>query len=136
MSQLDPHAALIYTMVIVSAADGDMDDSEMKAIGQTVQRLPAFKGFDVNELPKVAQSCASMLAGEDGFDTVLTVIAEALPARLRETAYAIACDIAAANLDVDEEEMTVLQQIRWRLDIDRLIAAAIERGSRARHQTV
>jgi tellurite resistance protein len=136
MSQLDPHAALIYTMVIVSAADGDMDDSEMKAIGQTVQRLPAFKDFDVNELPKVAQSCASLLAGEDGFDTVLTVIAEALPARLRETAYAIACDIAAANLDVDEEEMTVLQQIRWRLDIDRLIAAAIERGARARHQTV
>ena len=114
MSQLDPHAALIYTMVIVSAADGDMDDSEMKAIGETVRRLPAFKGFD----------------------TVLTVIAEALPGRLRETAYAIACDIAAANLDVDEEEMTVLQQIRWRLDIDRLIAAAIERGSRARHQTV
>ena len=46
MSQLDPHAALIYTMVIVSAADGDMDDSEMKAIGETVRRLPAFKGFD------------------------------------------------------------------------------------------
>ncbi len=136
MSQLDPHAALIYTMVIVSAADGDMDDAEMKAIGETVRRLPAFKAFDENDLPKIAQSCASLLAGEDGFETVLTVIAEALPARLRETAYAIACDIAASNLDVDEEEMTVLQQIRWRLDIDRLIAAAIERGSRARHQTV
>lgn len=136
MSQLDPHAALIYTMVIVSAADGDMDDSEMKAIGETVRRLPVFKGFDEDELPKIAQSCASLLAGDDGFDTVLTVIAEALPARLRETAYAIACDVAAANLDVDQEEMTVLQQIRWRLDIDRLIAAAIERGSRARHQTV
>ena len=136
MPQLDPHAALIYTMVIVSAADGDMDDNEMKAIGETVRRLPAFKGFDENDLPKVAQSCASLLAEDDGFETVLTVIAEALPARLRETAYAIACDIAAANLDVDEEEMTVLQQIRWRLDIDRLIAAAIERGARARHQTV
>jgi tellurite resistance protein len=136
MPQLDPHAALIYTMVIVSAAEGDMDDNEMKAIGETVRRLPAFKGFDENDLPKVAQSCASLLAEDDGFETVLTVIAEALPARLRETAYAIACDIAAANLDVDEEEMTVLQQIRWRLDIDRLIAAAIERGARARHQTV
>jgi tellurite resistance protein len=99
MPQLDPHAALIYTMVIVSAADGDMDDNEMKAIGETVRRLPAFKGFDENDLPKVAQSCASLLAEDDGFETVL-------------------------------------QQIRWRLDIDRLTAAAIERGSRARHQTV
>jgi hypothetical protein len=32
--------------------------------------------------------------------------------------------------------MTVLQQLRWRLNIDRLTAAAIERGSRARHQTL
>ena len=136
MSKLDPHAALIYTMVIVSAANGDMDDPEMAAIGETVRRLPAFKDFSEDDLPKVAQSCAALLAGEDGFDTVLTIIAEALPARLRETTYAIACDIAAADLDVDQEEMTVLQQIRWRLDIDRLIAAAIERGSRARHQTI
>ena len=136
MSQPDPHAALIYTMILVSAADGDMDDSEMKAIGETVRRLPVFKGFDENDLPAVAQTCASLLAEDDGFETVLTVIREALPVRLRETAYAIACDIAASNLDVDEEEMTVLQQIRWRLDIDRLIAAAIERGARARHQTV
>lgn len=136
MSQLDHHAALIYTMVIVSAADGDMDDSEMKAIGDIVRHLPAFNGFDENELPKVAQTCATLLGEDDGFETVLTVIAESLPAKLRETAYAVACDIAAANLDVDEEEMTVLQQIRWRLNVDRLTAAAIERGARARHQTV
>lgn len=136
MSQPDPHAALIYTMILVSAADGDMDDAEMKAIGETVRRLPVFKGFDENELPRVAQSCASLLAEDDGLETVLTIIKEALPAHLRETAYAIACDVAASNLNVDEEEMTVLQQIRWRLDIDRLIAAAIERGARARHQTV
>jgi len=134
MSQLDHHAALIYTMVIVAAADGDMDDPEMKAIGDVVRLLPAFGGFKEAELPKVAESCAELLAGEDGFETVLTVIHEALPAKLRETAYAIACDIAAANLDVDQEEMSVLQQIRWKLGIDRLTAAAIERGSRARHQ--
>ena len=136
MSKLDPHAALIYTMVIVSAADGDMDDNEMKAIGDLVRHLPAFRGFKDKDLPKVAQSCAAMLNDEDGFETVLTVIKEALPERLRETAYAIACDIAAANLDVDQEEMTVLQQLRWHLDIERLVAAAIERGARARHQTV
>lgn len=136
MSQLDHHAALIYAMVIVSAADGDMDDSEMKAIGDVVRLLPVFKDFKETELPKVAESCATLLGDDDGFETVLTIIRESLPANLRETAYAIACDIAAANLDVEDEEMTVLQQIRWKLDIDRLTAAAIERGSRARHQTV
>ena len=45
MTQLDPHAALIYTMVLVSAADGNMDDKELKAIGDIVRHLPAFEGF-------------------------------------------------------------------------------------------
>ncbi len=136
MTQLDPHAALIYTMVLVSAADGSMDDKELKAIGDIVRHLPAFEGFDEEELPQVAQACGTLLGDEDGFDTVLTIIAENLPEKLLETAYAIACDVAAANLIVDEDEMTVLQQLRWRLNIDRLTAAAIERGSRARHQTL
>ena len=136
MTQLDPHAALIYTMVVVSAADGSMDDDELRAIGDIVRHLPAFTGFDENELPRIAEACAALLADEDGFETVITIISENLPDKLRETAYAIACDIDAANLEVDEDEMTILQQIRWRLSIDRLTATAIERGSRARHQTV
>ena len=130
------HTALIYTMVVVSAADGSMDDEELRAIGDIVRHLPAFTGFDENELPRIAEACAALLADEDGFETVITIISENLPDKLRETAYAIACDIAAANLEVEETEMTILQQIRWRLSIDRLTAAAIERGSRARHQTV
>ena len=32
VAMLDPHAALIYTMVIVSAADANMADSELQAI--------------------------------------------------------------------------------------------------------
>jgi len=133
MSKLDHHAALIYTMVVVSAANGDMDDKELKAIGDMVRGLPAFRGFDDKELPKLAETCATLLGGEDGFETVLTIIHETLPPKLRETAYAVACDIAAANLDVDQEEMSVLQELRWRLGLDRLTSAAIERAARARH---
>ena len=135
MTQLDHHAALIYTMVMVSAADSNMTDSELHTIGDIVRRLPVFKDFNEEELPKIAQSCATMLNEDDGFETVLTVIFEALPAKLRETAYALACDVAAADLDIVESEMTILQQLRWRLSIDRLTAAAIERGARARYQT-
>ena len=43
---LDPHGALIYTMVIVSAADRDMTDAELAIIGDIVGHLPAFRGFD------------------------------------------------------------------------------------------
>jgi hypothetical protein len=113
-----------------------MTDSELRAIGDTVRQLPVFVDFNEDELPKIAESCAALLNDDDGFETVLTIISESLPAKLRETAYALACDVAAADLDIVESEMTVLQQLRWRLSIDRLTAAAIERGVRARHQTI
>ncbi len=73
-----------------------------------------------------------MLDDDEGLDKALSLIEAALPPKLRETAYALACDIAAADQEVPEEEMRMLEMIRHRLKIDRLIAAGIERGARAR----
>ena len=36
------HDALIYTMVIVSAADREMTDAELRRMGQLVTILPVF----------------------------------------------------------------------------------------------
>ena len=53
-----------------------------------------------------------------------------------ETAYALACDVAAVDGEATQEELRVLELMRHRLNIDRLIAAGIERGARARFQTL
>ena len=42
-------------------------------------------------------------------------------------------DVVAADGDASQEELRMLEMIRHRLDVDRLSAAAIERGARARH---
>ncbi len=133
---LDHHRALIYTMVIVSAADSDVPDAELRIIGDIVGDLPAFRGFDRSELPRVLNDCTDLIGREDGLEETLKAIKTALPAKLRETAYAIACDLAAADGEATQEELRVLELIRRRLNIDRLIAAAIERGARARFQTL
>ncbi len=130
------HTAIIYAMVTVSAADGDMTDAELAAIGEIVRTVPAFKDHDVNRLTASAEDCATLLAADGGFDTVLGIIARSVPEKLRETAYALACEVAAADLHAEEEELRVLELLRHRLDVDRLAAAAIERGVRARHATL
>jgi tellurite resistance protein len=63
-------------------------------------------------------------------------VREALPDRLNETAYALACDVAAADGRLRETELRFLEEIRHELAIDRLHGAAIERGARARHLTL
>lgn len=133
---INHHSALIYTMVLASAADRDMTDSELLEIGQAVSRLPVFADYDSDDLTETTAECAALLDGDDGLDTVLEIIREALPAKLRETAYAIACDVVAADLNASQEELRLLEMLRHRLDIDRLAAAAIERGTRARHMTL
>jgi tellurite resistance protein len=125
------HDALIYTMVLVSAADREMTDAELRTIGEIVRFLPVFRGFDDKSIPQVAGACAGMLSDEDGLEQAFAFIRDNLPERLRETAYAIACDIAAA----DGRELRLLELLRHALNLDRLIAAGIERGARARHMT-
>ena len=129
----DHHTALVYTMVLVSAADRDMTDSELLTIGDTVKHLPVFSDYDLNELPKAAQACAEMLGQENGLEAVLGFITGHLPSKLSETAYAIALDVAAADSAVTQEELRLLEMLRHRLQVGRLPAAAIERGTRARN---
>lgn len=129
------HTALIYTMVLVSAADANMTDAELAVIGEIVRTLPVFKDYETNLLTTAAADCASLLAADGGFDTVLGVITGSLPEKLRETAYALACDVAAADLHAGEEELRVLELLGDHLELDRLAAAAIERATRARHAT-
>jgi tellurite resistance protein len=131
---LDPHGALIYTMVLVSAADASMSDGELQIIGDIIGHLPVFRGFDRSRLPQLLDSCADSLARENGLEMTLEAIRAALPANLRETAYAIACDLVAADGEASQEELRILELIRHRFNVDRLTAAAIERGARARFQ--
>jgi tellurite resistance protein len=133
---LDHHRALIYTMVIVSAADNELPEAELRVIDDIVGDLPVFRDFDRSELPKVLNDCTELIGRENGLEETLTTIKAALPAKLRETAYAIACDLAAADGEASQEELRILELIRHRLNLERLVAAAIERGARARFQTL
>jgi hypothetical protein len=129
--KLDPHAALIDTMVMVSAVDRDMSDVEMHIIGDIVNHLPVFEGYDAKRLTADLADCARRLGAADGLEATLDAIRQALPAKLRETGYAVACDVAAAGSG-GEEVTRLLELLRQRLGIDRLVAAGIERGAKAR----
>ena len=133
---LSPQRALIYIMVVMAAADRDMTDRELKRIGDQFRNLPVFADFEEEELVSSAEECAAQLGREGGLDRFLDMIADSLPSDLVETGYALACEIAAADLRVRQEEMRLLRILRDRLGIDRLVASAIERAVKARHTTL
>ncbi len=127
--------ALIYAMVTVSAADSNMTDAELKTIGDLVKGLPIFHNYDPEALLLTASSCGERLQGESGLSDVLSIIADSLPNRLYDTAYALAVEVAAADGQLEREELRLLQMLRNRLGLDRLTVAAIERSAIARFRT-
>lgn len=133
---LSPQDALVSVMIAVAVADGQMTDSEMATMHGIIDHLPIFEGYDSDRIGTVLALVDELFEDEDGIDALVGLVAQALPDHLRETAYAIACDVAAADLQVQMTELRLLEILRHDLRVGRLAAAAIERGARARYQRI
>lgn len=131
-----PQDSLVAIMIAVSASDEAIQTSELVTIEQIVNHLPVFGGYDADRMRAVAETVIELYGRDDGLDTLFSEIKAALPPQLNETAYALACDVAAADGKLGEVELRLLEEIRHELNIERLSAAAIERAARARHMRI
>ncbi len=127
--------ALIYTMVTMSGVEGRINSIELAEIGHIVKHLPVFRHFDEARLTTVAQEAGEILAEKEGLQALLGLVKEALTPKLRETAYALAVEVAASDLAVGKEELRFLAILRDTLQLDKLVTAALERSAIARYQT-
>lgn len=132
--ELDAPEALVLTMVLVAAADGGISDREIGVMAGQVQTLPIFHDFRFEQLHEVTDAAVRLLEHEDGLERASTLIDAALDDRLRETAYALACEVIAGDASATQRSLEMLAFVRGALRIDALVAAAIERTVRARHQ--
>ena len=128
------HDALIHLMIVAASSDSQMTEKELVRIQGLISRLPVFETFDPARITAVANACADKLNGPGGLDQVINDAVAALPAKLQDTAYALAVDVTAVDLFLEQEELRFLEMLRDRLDLDRLTTAAIEVGARARHR--
>ncbi|MEM6588871.1 MAG: tellurite resistance TerB family protein [Pseudomonadota bacterium] len=133
---LSPEDCLVAVMIAVSASDQDIRTAELVKIQSLVNNLPVFASYDADRMSVVSRIVLDLFGEEDGLDALFGLVRDNLPERLNETAYALACDVAAADGSLAETELRMLGEIRFELNIDRLHAAAIERGARARYMTL
>lgn len=133
---INHHVALIYAMVVGAAADGSLADSELETIRDIVEHLPIFADFEHGNLAEIASACTDLLSVDEGLDAVISQIKENLPSKLRATAYALACDVVAADGEATQEELRYLELLRHEIEVDRLTAAAVERGAAARYAKI
>ncbi|HBK08230.1 MAG TPA: hypothetical protein DDZ81_20660 [Acetobacteraceae bacterium] len=128
--------ALVLTMVLVSVADGGMTDREIGIMSGLVQTLPAFQDFTSEALSDATNRAVELLQDDDGLAQAALLMRAALNAKLRETAYALACEVVAGGRGARKQSLEMLEFVRGELSLDPLVSAAIERGVRARYQRV
>ena len=132
-ARLTVEDALIWVMVTTSAADRTMTEREMEKLERLVATLPVFEGY-VGPLARTVELCVANLGHEGGLEEILDCVDEALPARLRETAYALAVEVAAVDLDLPQDELVFLQMLEDRFELPKLAVAAIEHSARVRYR--
>lgn len=135
-SPMTEQQVLIHLMLTMAAADDAISDDELSRVERLVGFLPVFENFPVAEIGMIMDNFVELMEAEEGLDSLMTLLARTLPEELHETAYALAVEIAAADLVVTPEELYLLDMLRDFLKVDKLTAAAIERGARARFRKV
>jgi len=133
LPSLSPQDALVAVMVAVSASDENIRTSELVAIERMVNHMPIFATYDIDRIRPVAQTVYALFEEEEGLEALFGLVRAALPEKLYETAYALACDVAAADGVLHQPELRMLEEVRGELAIDRLHAVAIEWGAKVRH---
>lgn len=133
---LDAQEALVCTMVLVAAADGGISDRAIGVMFGLVQTLPVFHDFSSDRLEVATEAAIGLLEEDDGLVHAGKLIRKALTSRLRETAYALACDVVAGEGSASQPVLRMLEFVMGELGLDPLVAAAIERGTRARYRKV
>ena len=136
LPSLTPQEAVVYLMVMTSASDGKIKNTELRTIGRVVRSFPLFSEEDEKGLVETAEECGDLMASEGGLHKVLEAAAAALPKHLCETAYAAVVDVATADENLAMTEIRVLELIRDVLQVPDEGAQAIEHAAKARHMTL
>ena len=127
--------ALVHLMVVTASSDEGITDHELQVIASLIERSPVFEDFDLARLETVANEAVD-LTNAIGLDGVLDAAVAAVPERLHDTAYSLAVEVAVVDVQLPQEELRLLEMVRDRLEVDRLVTAAIEASARARMRRI
>jgi tellurite resistance protein len=115
-------ALLLHSMLLMCAADGVMEASELAALNAFIGTLPEFKGKNLNELFNQAKKLSTKFPS---FRDSVKVLADIHSPAIKKKAFVLAVDIAMSSGDIDESEDQLLEAMQRILGVDDATASRI-----------
>ena len=106
------------------AADGILEQEEQMTLVTTLSRMKLYSGMNNRQVSNVFEKIVKVARGE-GIDVLLQRSAEAVPANLKVTAFAVAADLVMADGHIAGEEKKFLEKIQKNLGVDDATALKI-----------
>lgn len=109
---LDLDTAFLTILLMANAADGELAEEEKEALSATLKRMHLFKTRSSKQIEQLFNQSITIFNEHNSCD-IFAAAKKALPAKLRETAFAAAADLVFSDGVITEEEGVFLGRM-WK----------------------
>jgi tellurite resistance protein len=98
------------------AADGVITEEEAQGLVVGLVRMKLYAGYNGNQMGAILNKLVGIIR-KQGLDALVNMAKEGLPQDLKETAFAVAADLALADGEIAKQEKDILTKIQVGLGI-------------------
>lgn len=124
VEKLEKEEAFAAISLAAIAADGYISDEEAQSIAVDLTKRKFFEKYNAKQINSMFQKLIKIIKNQ-GIEALVEKSRESLPSDLRETAFAVAIDLALADGYLDKSEKDVLSRIQQHLGISDDVATKI-----------
>jgi tellurite resistance protein len=116
-TKLTSQEAFAGILMAASGCDGHVAEDEVQGLVTTLLRMKLYQRFSDKQYNQMLGKLYGMLKKKNA-ESLTDTCAEALPAELRETAFANACDIVLADGVLEPDERNFINQLQSKLSVE------------------
>ncbi len=133
MTLLNPIDALIYSMTLSAAIDGEISEKEMRTIDHLIDSLPIFKKHNQDDTKKTMSMCMEILKADSNVEELIALIDKSLNKNNKKIAYMLSLEIMMVDQNFTSEKLRALEIFENIFQISNLEASALKHSSRIKY---
>jgi tellurite resistance protein len=115
-SKLTKEESFAAITLATVAADGVITEEEAQGLVVGLVRMKLYAGYSGNQMGAMLNKLVGIIK-KQGLDALVTMAKEGLPQDMRETAFAVAADLALADGEIAKEEKDILTKLQISLGL-------------------
>jgi tellurite resistance protein len=115
-TKLTAQESFIGVAMTAIAADGSITPEEAQGVSAALFRMKMFKGMSERQMKEMFDRVIGVMK-KQGAGAIIASAAETLNPEMKETAFAIAADLALADGTIEDEEKKYLEELQKALGV-------------------